>query len=87
MWNDDYGHWRMMDAGIVWFMLLLLVVIAAAVITLLAVLFRDPPRAGRDDSGRQDSADIAVGILRERLARGELDESEYESRLRALKGS
>jgi putative membrane protein len=87
MWNDDYGHWDMMDSGAAWLMLVVLLVIAAAIVALLVILLRYPGPTGRGESQRRPSEDVGVGILRERLARGEIDEDEYESRLRVLKRS
>jgi uncharacterized membrane protein len=75
MWNDNDGQWHMMSSGGAWGMLLLtfvLIVIAGAV---LVLLLRGP---------RQPGVDAAPRILRERLARGEIDEPEYESRLRLI---
>jgi uncharacterized membrane protein len=75
MSNDNDGQWQMTSSGGAWGILLLtflLIVIAGAV---LVLLLRGP---------RQSGGDPAARILRARLARGEIDEPEYESRLRLI---
>ncbi|MEV4603629.1 SHOCT domain-containing protein [Amycolatopsis sp. NPDC049253] len=54
----------------------LLVVLAAAAIV-AALLIRRVPKSASDE-------DRAMGILRERFARGEIDQDEYERRRTAL---
>lgn len=89
MGTDDYdGHWNMMDGGGSggWVMaLVMLLVLAVLVVGLLYVArltLRAPEGPGRREP-RDD--EHAAGILRERLATGEIDEPEYESRLRRLR--
>jgi uncharacterized membrane protein len=79
MWSDNDGQWHMMGAGgdAAWGMLLLvfvLIVIVTVGTTLVLV---------RRSQG-QGGADPATRILHDRLARGEIDELEYESRLRLI---
>ncbi len=95
MGTDDYdGHWNMMGggSGSGWLMFLAMLVALLAVGIGLAYVARLALRPhpvqgvpGAQGLGREPRDDEhAVGILRERLARGEIDEPEYESRLRAL---
>jgi uncharacterized membrane protein len=75
MWNDNDGQWHMMGAGgATWATILAFALIVIAGVVL--VLVRRSPGETR--------ADPAVRILRDRLARGEIDEPEYESRLRLV---
>ena len=78
MWGhmDGWGPgWGWFAAGhVLWW-----VVLVVALIALLRwALRRDGPRAG--------SPDRAMDVLRERFARGEIDETEFEARKRALRG-
>ena len=75
MWNDNDGQWHMMGGGAgAWGMLFafVLIVIGGAALVLLL-----------RGSG-QHGVDPATRILRDRLARGDIDEPEYESRLRLI---
>jgi uncharacterized membrane protein len=75
MWNDNDGQWHMMGGGgAAWGMLLVFVLIVIAGVVLVLLL----------RSRAQTGADPAARILRDRLARGEIDEPEYESRLRLI---
>jgi len=66
-----------------WFWLLLLgVAFTVTVVLLLRALFPDFARESRGSSG-----DTALELLRERFARGELDETEYERRRAVLQGT
>ena len=77
MWNDNDGQWHMMGAGggSAWGMLLAFVLIVIVGVVVLLVVLRGPGQTGADPAAR---------ILRDRLARGEIDEPEYESRLRLI---
>ncbi|WP_324788414.1 SHOCT domain-containing protein [Streptomyces sp. H51] len=76
-----YGHdvsgwgWFAMSAGMILFWVL--------IITVAVLLFRtlNSPQ----EHTRTPSAPSAEDILRERLARGEIDEDEYRRRLEALR--
>jgi uncharacterized membrane protein len=76
MWNDNDGQWHMMSSGGAWGMLLLTVVLIVIAGAVLVLFVRGPRQPGM--------VDPASRILRERLARGEIDEPEYESRLRLI---
>lgn len=56
-----------------------------AVIALLFFLMRDPPRSREKESeAAYRRQDTALDLLRERYARGEIDQAEYEQRKRDL---
>ncbi|MER6630294.1 SHOCT domain-containing protein [Streptomyces sp. NPDC000987] len=75
-----YGHdvsgwgWFAMSAGMILFWVL--------IITVAVLLFRT--LNGPQEHTRTPSTPSAEDILRERLARGEIDEDEYRRRLDAL---
>lgn len=77
MWHSMWG-W---DGGGAWFglwhLLWWVLIVALAV-----VVFRSLMRTAR---GSRRAADRAFEILRERFARGEIDQEEYQQRLRLLK--
>lgn len=74
--------WGWMPFG--WFGMVLMLLFWLAVILVLAYVLRSligRPRGARtDEPGR----DRALTLLRERYARGEIDQAEYQERLRAL---
>lgn len=72
MWGDNYG-WYGMGGG---FMVLFWILIIALVV--FAVRWA----SGKNDSG--SSSDSALDILKERLARGEIEPAEYEERRKVL---
>ena len=83
MWGDHTmwgwgGGW----GGMVWYWVMHLLwwaLVIAAVIVLV--------RWGSDERRyRRDTEDSAVTILRERYARGEIDQKEFDERMRFLKG-
>jgi putative membrane protein len=76
-----YGaHWAFWQVSVMWIgMILFWALLAWAVYALVTAATRKPRRGG-DDEGN------ARRILDERLARGEIDEAEYQ-RLRSLIGS
>ena len=81
---DLEARWRMHDndgTGWVLMMLMMLLFVAAAVVVVLVFLRGSitPPAPGAP--GR---AVDARAILQERFARGEIDEQEFRSRIRAL---
>jgi putative membrane protein len=74
MW-DWHGGWGWFGAmHLLWW---------AVVVAGLAVLWRSV--AGRRGGGERE--DHALAILRERYARGEIDQAEYDQRVRHLQGS
>ena len=87
MWNDNDGQWHMMGGGgAAWgtMLVFLLIVIAGAAILVWVIrdAMRTSGRLGARVGGRM--VDPAAQILRERLARGEIDEWEYGNRLRLI---
>jgi putative membrane protein len=73
MWGDGWG-WSMMGGSVM--ALFWIAVIVAVVFAVRA--FADRDRTG----GR--SGDSALEILRERFARGEIDQAEFDERRKAL---
>ena len=72
MWGDGYG-WSMMGYGSMFiFWILAIVVIVLAV------------RWATDRDGRRSNGSGALDILKERLARGEIEPAEYEERRKVL---
>ncbi len=72
MWGDGYG-WYGMGGG---FMVLFWILIIAVVVYAVRWM------AGKNEAG--NSSDSALDILKERLARGEIEPAEYEERRKAL---
>ena len=82
-----YGHGM---SGWGWFGASLgMIVFWALIITVLVLLFRglgrSTPGGSRDVASRTTSS--AEELLAERFARGEIDEDEYQRRLRVLRSS
>ncbi len=79
-WGGGFGGGLGMLVGGVFMVLFWGLLIVAVVIGVRWVL-------QQTDSGRRrDSGDSALGILRERYARGEIDREEFEARKRDLVG-
>ena len=86
MWNDDNGQWQMMSGGAAWAMVLVVLLLVIAGGAALVVVLRGSSPSSADawtHDGTQER-EPAARILRERLAHGEIDEPEYESRLRLI---
>ena len=90
MWNDGNGHWQRMHEGngAGWVMVLLMLVVAIAVVVAVVALLRGSvptlsaaPAAPAAPGTRSPDP---RAILQERFARGEIDESDFRSRMRAL---
>jgi putative membrane protein len=86
------GHWQMHDhagAGFGWLMLLLMLVLTIAVVVAVVAFVRgaSTPATGvpvAHGDVHADRAADARAILRERFARGDIDEQEFRARMRAL---
>ena len=74
MWNWDGGWGWWGGLHLLWWLL---------VLGAVALVFRLGPRRRDAEAGRTDRA---LAILRERYARGEIDEDEYAQRLQVLMG-
>jgi putative membrane protein len=77
-WGGGWGGW----AGMAWYWVMHLLW-WALVIAAVILLVRWGSAERRDRRGGEDSA---VAILRERYARGEIDQKEFDERMRFLKG-
>lgn len=87
MWNYGDDGWRMHDqSGVGWLMALLMLVLVVAVVVAVVALLRGTTSvtaAGPHATAAGTVAD-ARAILRERFARGDIDESDFRARMRAL---
>ncbi|PFG41065.1 putative membrane protein [Georgenia soli] len=85
MMYDWHGMGWWMGLGWVWIILLLLLV---GVVVLVVLLVRGQPGGGgphgQDMRGQDVGRSRARAILDERYARGEIDTTEYQERLRVL---
>ncbi len=72
MWGDGYGWYGMGGGFMVLFWILIIAVVVYAV------------RWATGKNGAANSSDSALSILKERLARGEIEPAEYEERRKAL---
>ena len=82
MWEDGYGFGA--GGGLLWLLVIVLVVVG--VVGLVVYLMRPSRHAPPPSTPPTPPADSALQILRERFARGEIDQAEYEERRRALGG-
>ena len=81
MWHAGWGLWP--GGGLV--ALLVLVLIVAGILALVGFLIR-PSRHAPPPAAPLPPVDPALQILRERFARGEIDQAEFEERRRGLGG-
>ena len=75
MWGDNYG-WSMMGHGtmfVFWILVIVLIVLAV--------------RWPMDRDGNRNGGNNALDILKERLARGEIDPAEYEERRKVVENN
>lgn len=81
-----YGRGGMWDHGWAGMILgpIMMVLVIAAIVAAVIVLVRWLSPGSRASGGGSAGGDRALDILRERLARGEIDEEEYTRRRRAL---
>ena len=91
MMNYGNGNWRMHDhagAGVGGLMVLLMLVFPLAVVVAIVAFLRGTttPTAVPVLDGHLDGhrASDARAILRERFARGDIDEQDFRARMRAL---
>jgi putative membrane protein len=82
---DLEARWRMHDdSGPGWVMALLMLLVLAAVVVVVVVLLRGSPSLTTSTAGTAGRDSDARGILRERFARGEIDEQDFRTRMRTL---
>lgn len=85
MWDDGYGYGRMHDgSGIGWVMVLLMLVVAVAVVVAVVALLRGARPATVVPHQTVAGSPDARAILKDRFARGEIDEADFRTRIRAL---
>lgn len=84
MWDNGDG-WRMHDQGAGWVMvLLMLVVVIAVVVAVVAILRGTVPLSSATHAAPGPRGPDPRAILQERFARGEIDEQDFRTRMRAL---
>lgn len=81
-----YGHGGMWEHGWAGMILgpIMMVLVIAAIVAAVIMVVRWLSPGSRSSGGGSTDSDRALDILRERLARGEIDEEEYTRRRRAL---
>ena len=85
MWDNDDGRWGMHDQGAGWIMvILMLVLVVAVVIVVLAVIRGTMPLTATAKAPSVPRGPDARAVLRDRFARGDIDEPDFRSRMRAL---
>jgi putative membrane protein len=86
MWDNGDGRWQMHDGDAAgWLMvILMLVLVVAVVVIVVAVLRGTMPLTSSASTPAATRVPDARAILRERFARGDIDESDFRSRMRAL---
>jgi putative membrane protein len=85
MWDSD-GRWAMHhNDGAGWLMVLLMLVFVIAVVVIAVALLRGTVATPTTATAVPDArASRPREILQERFARGEIDEQDYRTRMRAL---
>jgi putative membrane protein len=78
-WADSHGPHMMWEGGWMFPGLLMMLLFAAMIVALVVLVFR---WLGARDPARQENN--ALNILKERYARGEIDNEEFEERTRVL---
>jgi len=85
MWDNNDGRWGMHDEGTGWVMvILMLVFVIAVVVVAVAFLRGTTPLTSTPHTPVVGRSPDARAILRERFARGEIDEPDFRARMRAL---
>jgi putative membrane protein len=87
MWDYGDDRWRMHDqSGVGWLMVVLMLVVAIAVVVAVVALLRGwtPATPATPHPGPGTRAADPRAILQDRFARGEIDEQDYRTRIRAL---
>ncbi|MGY2873672.1 putative membrane protein [Marmoricola sp. URHA0025 HA25] len=82
---DLEPRWRMHDdGGSGWVMALLMLLFLAALVVVVLVFVRGSTSTAAPGPGMPGHQPDARAILRERFARGEIDEQDFRSRMRSL---
>jgi putative membrane protein len=85
MWNNGNGRHMYEHDGAGWLMVVLMLVIAVAVVIAVVALLRGSVTTGKAPrTATGGEVPDARGILRERFARGDIDEEDFRARMRAL---
>ena len=86
MWDDGDGRWQGMHdgSGAGWLMVILMLVVAIAVVVAVVALLRGGTPLTAAPRATVGPTPDPRAILRERFARGDLDESDFRTRMRAL---
>jgi putative membrane protein len=85
MWDNNDGRWGMHDQGAGWVMVILMLVFVIAVVVVAAAFLRGTtPLTSAPHTPVVGRGPDARAILRERFARGEIDEPDFRARMRAL---
>lgn len=79
--NSGWGYGHMMTGG------LMMIVLWGGLIVLVVVLVRWLSSDGIVNRSRDQARSDAIDILRERFARGEIDEEEFHARRKTLESS
>ena len=87
MW-DNGERWRMHDQGAGWLMvLLMLIVVIAVVVAVVAIVRGTTSLSPATHPAPGTRGPHPRAILQERFARGEIDEQDFRTRMRALDGT
>ena len=85
MWDNNDGRWGMHDQGAGWVMVILMLVFVIAVVVVAVALLRGTtPLTASPKAPAVTRSPDARAILRDRFARGDIDEPDFRSRMRAL---
>jgi putative membrane protein len=87
MWDYGDERWQMHDQdGTGWWMVIFMLVIVVAVVVAVIAVLRDTTPVTTSGQVATRVADPRA-ILQERFARGEIDEQDFRTRMRALDDS
>lgn len=85
MFGNDNGSWANSGGGYL-VMMLGMLVFWGLIIAAVAMVLRQPDRSDRAAGGMVPAHRTAQQVLAERFARGDIDETEFNGRLAALRG-
>jgi len=85
MWNDGDDRWGMHEqSGGGWLMVLLMLILVVAVVVAVVALLRGTTTSQTAVVRTPGGAPDPRAVLQDRFARGEIDESDFRARMRAL---